>query len=409
MQRVASTIMTNNRQQWRWTWHAALLIFIIAASTGSLMRFGNVYGFPYGLQWANIRHAHSHLMFFGWVTPALMGMIFARLPLMQEMPSSQRKKINILIIFLLIFALAAYSIFLLYGYSLVPVGNALVPLAVMISGLSGVVWYGYLWQYKKVVKGIRGGHNVRLWNGAVWFLFLASMAAWGVAITARIDSMPQLIIILFTHLFLDLFSEGWFVLGVLGLIYASFPEAGRHPWAKKSEMLLFMGIPIVFLLSIPTHLLPMSVRLMGSLAALLVGLGLGGNVIILWPHVTKQWRVPLFFLGLKATVMLFAVVPSITKWAERGGLHVSYLHWMLLGFVTLGLVAAAAETWGESAAKGWKWMTTAVFILILTLLPLTAIWPPTLSGRWVLHAASWATVFPILIAINMFVHSIRNQ
>jgi len=372
------------------------------------MRFGNVYGFPYGLQWANIRHAHSHLMFFGWVTPALIGMIFARLPLAQQIPAAQRKKIHIVIVLLLIFAAAAYSVFLFYGYSLVPVGDSMLPIAVMISGLSGLVWYGYLWQYKKISKGLTG-HAVRLWNGAAWFLFLASAAAWGVAITARIDSVPQLVVTMFTHLFLDLFSEGWFILGVLGLIYASHPEADSHRWARKSETLLFIGIPIVFLLSIPTHLLPMSVRLLGSLAALLVGLGLAGNVIILWPRVATRWRVPLFFLGLKATAMLFAAVPQITEWAERGGLRVSYLHWMLLGFITLGLVAAAAETWGESAAKGWEWMTTAVFFLILTLLPLTAVWPAALAGRWVLHAAAWATIFPILIASRMLIHSTRNS
>ena len=34
-------------------------------------------GLPGGLAYVNVRHAHSHLMFFGWVTPALMGLIAA--------------------------------------------------------------------------------------------------------------------------------------------------------------------------------------------------------------------------------------------------------------------------------------------------------------------------------------------
>ena len=372
------------------------------------MRFGNVYGFPYGLQWTNVRHAHSHIMFFGWVTPALMGLIFARLPLAQQVTPSQRKKINIVIVLILIFAVIAYSIFLFYGYSLVPLGDRSYPFAVMISSLSATAWYGYLWIYKKTVKGNSGEPAIRLWNGAAWFLFLASLSAWGVVVAARLDSIPHIVITLFTHLFLALFSEGWFVLGVLGLIYASNPEAGNHRWMRKSETLLYIGIPIVFLLGVPTHLLTMPVRLLGGAAALLVGLGLGANIIILWPRVAAWWRVPLFFLGLKASSMFFAAIPQITTWAERGGLHVSYLHWMLLGFVSLGLVAAAAETWGESAVKGWKWMTTAVIILILTLLPLTAVWPSALAGRWVLHAAAWATIFPILIATWMLIHSIRN-
>ncbi len=375
------------------------------------MRFGSIYGFPFDLQWANIRHAHSHLMFFSWVTPALMGMIFAQLPAFtgREINAANRKKINIIITLLIIFGLAAYAIFSVYGYSLVPIGDAQLPIAVMISGLSGLVWYGYMWQYKKAVKGHNGRHAIRLWNRAVWFLFLASMAAWGVAVAARIDSAPSIIVVAFTHMFLDFFSEGWFILGVMGLIYASNPEAGNHRWARKSETLLFISIPLVFILSIPTHLLPMPVRLLGGLAALLVGLGLWGNIVILWPHVNRRWRVPLIFLAVKATSMLFAVVPQITVWAERGGMHISYLHWMLLGFVSLGLVAAAAETWGKSAAKGWRWMETAVSILILTLLPLTAVWPSTLSGRWTLYAVALATIPPILTVIWMLFHSVRHR
>jgi len=63
-----------------WIWKAALVCFIIAGATGSLMRFGMLYGYPAGLQFVNVRHAHSHLMYFGWVTPALMALIAANLP-----------------------------------------------------------------------------------------------------------------------------------------------------------------------------------------------------------------------------------------------------------------------------------------------------------------------------------------
>ncbi len=374
------------------------------------MRFGNIYGFPYGLQWINIRHAHSHLMFFSWVTPPLMALIFARLPEFtgREIEAADRKKINVVITLLIIFGLMAYTVFMGYGYGRVPIGRKGLPLAVIISGLSGIVWYGYMWHYKKAVKGHNGRHAVRLWNGSVWSLLLSSIAAWGVAVSANLGDFPPIIATIFTHLFLDLFSEGWFILAVLGLIYASNPAAETHRWTRKSETLLFIGIPIVFLLSIPTHLLPMSMRLLGSLSALLVGLGLWGNVIILWPHVSKRWRVPLIFLAIKATSMLFAVIPQIAEWAEWSGMHVSYLHWMLLGFVTLGLIAAAEETWGKEAAKGWKVMTTAVILLILTLLLLTAVLPAALAGRWTLHAVAWATVLPILTIIWMLYNSIKH-
>lgn len=58
-------------------WFSALGVFVLAGLTGAFMRFGLIYGFPWGLQYANIRHAHSHTMYFGWVTPALMALIAA--------------------------------------------------------------------------------------------------------------------------------------------------------------------------------------------------------------------------------------------------------------------------------------------------------------------------------------------
>ena len=39
------------------------------------------------------------------------------------------------------------------------------------------------------------------------------------------------------------------------------------------------------------------------------------------------------------------------------GLRIPYLHWLLLGFITLGLVSAAQEKWGEEAIPGRRWMT----------------------------------------------------
>ena len=51
----------------------ALAVFVLAGATGAFMRFGLLYGMA-GLSYANVRHAHSHLMYFGWVTPALIAL-----------------------------------------------------------------------------------------------------------------------------------------------------------------------------------------------------------------------------------------------------------------------------------------------------------------------------------------------
>lgn len=61
--------------------YVSLFALALAASTGVLLRFGMIYGMPaWALNFAAVRHAHSHLMYFGWVTLALMVFIWRALP-----------------------------------------------------------------------------------------------------------------------------------------------------------------------------------------------------------------------------------------------------------------------------------------------------------------------------------------
>jgi len=49
-------------------WQWAFLSFIIAGFAGFIFRLGFVISLPAGWDLSNIRHAHSHLMFFGWAS-----------------------------------------------------------------------------------------------------------------------------------------------------------------------------------------------------------------------------------------------------------------------------------------------------------------------------------------------------
>ena len=64
----------------RWVWWGALGCFVLAGLTGVFFRFGVSSGVTWGLSLGNVRHAHSHLMYFGWVTPVLMALISRYLP-----------------------------------------------------------------------------------------------------------------------------------------------------------------------------------------------------------------------------------------------------------------------------------------------------------------------------------------
>ena len=96
------------------TWLAALGCFVIAGATGALLRFGLLQGLPAGLQLVNVRHAHSHLMYFGWVTPALMVLIVTWLPRLTGRKLSPRFQWAMGAT--VAAALLAYVMFIQYGY-----------------------------------------------------------------------------------------------------------------------------------------------------------------------------------------------------------------------------------------------------------------------------------------------------
>ncbi len=401
-----------NNTSYRWGWLSALAIFVLAGTTGALMRFGNIYGFPWGLQFANVRHAHSHLMYFGWVTPALMALIAAQLPAVSSRPLSEprlRGDFRWPIIMALASGLLAFLPFLLYGYRPALVNGRQIPLSVIFAGFNIVAWYLFIWHYWRETRGAARNYPLQLWDGALVFLLFASLGGWGLAIVTRINIEDPFWSLAFTHIFLDTFAFGWFLLGLLGLIYTSNPAAAGSKLARSSINLVVIGMPVIFLLGMPQHVVPPGLRWLGAFGGLLVAAGLLGHIVVLWPLSGRKWKVPLFFLGLTAVTLLATLIPSAARWATIAGLRIPYLHWLLLGFVTLGLVSAAQEKWGEEAIPGRRWMTLAVILLIISLMPLTSLWPPFLRGIWTRHFNAWASLGPALVGAGMLIVVWRNK
>jgi hypothetical protein len=384
-----------------WIWPTALGLFILAGLTGSLLRYGQLRGLPSGLYLVNVRHAHSHLMYFGWVTPALMGLIAAWLPRFCGRPISRRFQwamgATVAAAFL------AYIPFLLFGYQSAEIGNGRLPLSVMAATLNVLAWYTYAFLYYKATRGATRVRALRFWDAALIFMIMASFGAWGVAIVSRLGVEDPFWSLAMTHLFLDIFSEGWFVLAVLGLAYTSH-EAASEFAARWGEQFIVIGLPVMFLLAMPVNLVPGGLRAIAGIGGLLVGAGLLLTVRALWPAVsagTNGWRIPLSLLALKAIIGLGMVLPVTARWAQQNSLRIFYLHALLLGFVTLGLAVAARQVWSRAAVPGQRWLVAAVLILLLTLLPLTGLWPPAWSGLWALQIAAVASLGPVLVATIM--------
>lgn len=407
--------MLSSASSLKWAWFSALTCFTLAATTGAILRFGMLYGLPEGLFLHNVRHAHSHLMYFGWATPALMALIASNLPRLTGRPNS----ILIQRLLRLVFAVAllAYLAFLAYGYQPAPVGKLRIPLSTIGAGLNVLVWYGFVIYYWRATRGAARYLSLRLWDAALAFLILSSMGAWGIALSTVAGISTPLLSLGLTHLFLDLFADGWFLLAILGAAFLGVPAKGSARLTQFGENLIVIGLPLTFLLSLPANSLPIPVSILASLSAFLAASGLLVLLTVLvraLRQVDDQaqrwlWTFAAFFLTLKALAFLVVALPEGAEWSTRMGLRISYLHWLLLGGVTVGLFAAARRNWGSDAAPAWGALLVVITILLLSLVPITRLWPSSWGGRWTLVMASWATLGPIVVSCFVLARAVINR
>jgi len=401
--------MQETNKKISWVWPAALVCFVIAGLTGSLLRYGLLQGLPAGLQLVNVRHAHSHLMYFGWATPALMALIVAWLPRLTGRTLSRR--FQWVMGATLILAMLAYVMFIQYGYQPADLGGRRYPLSVLAATLNVLAWYAFAFLYFRVSWGVTRSRPLRFWDAALIFMILASLGAWGVAVVSRLQITDPFWSQAMTYLFLDLFSEGWFVLAAVGLIYTNHP-AHSERLAHWGEQLIVIGLPVVFLLALPVGLVPAGLRAIAAIGGVLLAVGLLLTVAAIWPAISRAWtgwRVPLALLALKALLGLGMVLPVSARWAQGNGLRIFYLHLLLMGFITLGLAVAAREVWGRAAVPGQRWLVATVLALLLSLVPLTGLLPVAWRGLWALQAAAVISLGPVFVVTGMVMTLIVRQ
>ena len=321
----------------RWAWRGALVVFVLAGATGAAFRFAVAMGDTFGLNLTHVRHAHSHLMYFGWVTPALFALIAQRLFSLGRAERAGGRVIGAAFGL----ALLSFPAFLLYGYGPAQVGSARIPLSVIASGLNVLAWYAFAAVYLYARRSAAGTALVRQLDVAVAFLVLSTLGAWGLPVVVATGGSEAVQSAL-THLFLDAFSEGWFVLGVLGLAVAdaTLNETSARV-VRAASWVVAAGVPFVFALGMPSVHVPATFAVLARVGGVLVGGGLLVAAAALWPRVRRLWRVALVLLAVKAAGQVGVALWPGGGWAGLPAFRILYLHLMLLGFVTLGLVAAA--------------------------------------------------------------------
>lgn len=380
-------------------WQWAILSFIIAGLTGFIFRLGFVISLPTGWDLSNIRHAHSHLMFFGWAS--FLPLYFIYTEIVSEHCSALSKRIIESSFWIIMgFGLLSFVTFFLWGYKPVLIGSAKIPLSAILSGFVMMGWYifmiGYLIHRAKTSIDKR---NV-WYESALVMLFVSSLGAWSVGLSELLNFGNSLLLKALTHFFLSTYTEGWVVLILLGFI-AKKLEIGRTDYLVSPTILvalIALGAPLTFPYGISASFINAQLLFVARLGGIMIGTSI---LMFIYSAVKtdkplKQfWAWPILFLAIKAVMQIVASISPPELWMYDIGIRILYLHVLLLGAFTTSMVICVCR----DCAK-YKNHIYAVFIsiciVLMSLILLTNFWPSSLKGYWTYPVLAICATLPIL-------------
>lgn len=378
-------------------WRLALISFILAALTGFVYRLGLVTNLPEGIEFANLRHAHSHLMFFNWICPPLM--ILMAGSVVAEEGVVKLKSFRSCLFTMISLGFLSYPLFLVYGYHPVTIGSAEIPLAAAVSGLIMITWYWFAWLYFRYRRHVEDRLTLQLYDAALLALIISSMGAWGVTVAQFTAPPGSLLPMALTGFFLSVFTEGWVVLAVMGVLIMLYEE--RLPEKKLSGGWYYVPVLFGSMLLFPFSL-SRQMLTGGMLFASYMGLTLAVAGLLIYLKLVSRTvagsgftgKAILAFICLKAFFMLAAVVPQ-GVWPGEHGVRILYLHTLLLGLAS----AVIIEAFHWKRQKGIRiTFILSVFFILVTLSMISGYWPAGLTPSglfyWVLIAAA-VPVVPI--------------
>lgn len=392
----------------------ALFALVVAAATGSLLRFGLGWGMP---AWAGnytaIRHAHSHLMYFGWATLALMALIWHFLSQYtgRPLPRSVHWQMGIAAFL----ALLSFPAFWVNGYGLTQIGSASLPLGSMIATLNGFTWFHFAWLYRRESSRLPNRSlPIQLWDWAILLLLLSSGGALGLVGMVMTGAESLFLQQTFLHLFLDLFAVGWFTVALLGILWAWLGQRVELP-ARLPVLPLALAIAPTFFLGMSPTLVAPPLFWVAAVANGLAGLLLFWHIAALlrrWEHLPWLARFGVGMLAVHGLMALVVLWPGVWEWASRTQLRVYFLHNLLLGWLSSVLLALILDQLGLGKARWGRWLSWAwivgVGVMLLTLLGLGMLQFVPVSALLLLRAAGWSSLVPVGVAGIVWLLSLRR-
>lgn len=372
-----------------------LVFLFIAALIGLALRW-HYYQPMTGFTYPYWLHAHSHLMFLGWVFNALsIGYVICFLP--EELQSWYKKPfyiINLLVLGMLItFPIQGYGVY-----------------SIVVSTLHTMV---------VIVVSIRffKDTNKKKNDNAVWFartsLLFFIISAFGPFVVGALaaNGLGQSDgYYLSIYYYLHFQYNGVFTFGIFAFFFYLLKQKGVYidlQYIKKFRWILFISCFPAYALSTLWTSPPMFVYILALLGAL-------GQLIALYyllQSMRSHWIqfislispltrvlliISLIAFVLKLILQLFSVHPSVAMLAyERRFYVIAYLHLVLIGMISLFLIAWYNEQ---------RWITLKrIYVYLLIIGFVTSELVMISVGQWpgLFNIQEWMIITSIILVIGI--------
>jgi len=377
----------------------SLLSFILAAATGALFRYGLIFPLPDALALDNIRHAHTHLMFFNWISPPVMAWM-ATLLIHSDTKLSE-ESVQRCLYSMLILGFLSYPFFLFFGYRSVDLGFASLPLSAIISGLIMLTWYWFAVLYFTHRKQAKPTSALEIFDGALIALLVSSLGAWGVSAAQLFEGISSLIPSALTYFFLSVFTEGWAVLAGIGVLWSSVELPKPKITVGWLYLPLLFGSMLLFPLSFSTSLITTEMLIAARTGLSLIVISLSVNLFYFLQATSLKHRF-LFYslltiLALKIIVQTISIFPT-GFWIGVHGLRILYLHLIMLGFISVTLIHYLPFSKKPTLFISSFFIVT-VWLLLISLAAISGYWPASLAVPNVYMWVFWVALLPLLPAL----------
>ncbi len=340
----------------------SLINLLIVAFIGFVLRYKIVFSVPFVNQ-KHLLHGHSHFAFTGWVTQALMVLLVNYVSNKKQQLVAAKYKW--LLLANLITAYGMLLSFPLQGYGLI---------SISFSTASIFVSYAFAFFLWKDLTSISSKSVSHWWmKAALFFNILSSAGAFSLAFMMATKTVHQNWYLAAVYFYLHFQYNGWFLFACMGLISAKF----LNNIPLKKQQLVFWLFAAACIPAYVLSALWLPIPAWAYIIVIIAAISQFTGWLILLQQLKIQQAFKKSFINnpvqfilllagvaltIKLLLQLGSTIPVLSTMAFGfRPIVIGYLHLILLGVITLGLLGLYMH---EKYIQDSKKTVTAVNIFI---------------------------------------------